>query len=462
LRCIGGCGSRASARSRSEGQALKARGFEPPIDREEIYAFEDWWKRLQALIIRADTVVFAISPDAVGSDQALREVEYAASLNKRFAPIVCRRAEDSSTPEALRRLNFIFFDDPARFEVSADQLAEALLTDIAWIRMQTEFGKQAQDWVSAGYPSGLLLRSPALEEAERWIASRPHEVPLPTAATQTFIAEGRRMQTRRRQVLAASLLAGLVVALGLAGIAFWEAARADRNFTAAKQAVDGLVFDIAQGLRGVVGMRVDTIRKILGTAQNTTDQLTQTAPNDPQLLRSRVAMFTNFVATYLAAGDVQDAAVAADQSYEINRKLAAKYPDDVQAQRDLSVSLNWLGEVKLQKGDEKGALAAYKERYDIRHRLAAEGQEGTEALRDLSISLDHLGDLELRGDNWKAALGAYQESYDIRTRLAAQAQGDPEAQRDLSTSLYHLGDAKLKGVIERARSPPTGRASASP
>jgi len=112
-------------------------------------------------------------------------------------------------------------------------------------------------------------------------------------------------------------------------------------------------------------MRVDTIRKILGTAQNTTDQLTQTAPNDPQLLRSRVAMFTNFVATYLAAGDVQDAAVAADQSYEINRKLAAKYPDDVQAQRDLSVSLNWLGEVKLQKGDEKGALAAYKAK--VRH-----------------------------------------------------------------------------------------------
>ena len=30
--------------------ALKARGFEPLIDRSEIYAFEDWWKRLQSLI----------------------------------------------------------------------------------------------------------------------------------------------------------------------------------------------------------------------------------------------------------------------------------------------------------------------------------------------------------------------------------------------------------------------------
>ena len=45
--------------------ALKARGFEVLIDRQEIYAFEDWWKRIQALIGSADTVVFVLSPDAV-------------------------------------------------------------------------------------------------------------------------------------------------------------------------------------------------------------------------------------------------------------------------------------------------------------------------------------------------------------------------------------------------------------
>src|SRR5713226_2744616 len=89
--------------------ALKARGFEPLIDRSEIYAFEEWWKRIEALIARADTVVFVLSPDAVASDVALREVPFAASLNKRFAPIVYRRVGDKELPEALRRLNFIFF-----------------------------------------------------------------------------------------------------------------------------------------------------------------------------------------------------------------------------------------------------------------------------------------------------------------------------------------------------------------
>src|SRR3984957_3766280 len=139
---------------RLEG-ALKARGFEPLIDRTEIYAFEDWWKRIQALIGKADTVVFVLSPDAVASEIALKEVTHAASLNKRFAPIVCQRVEDRAIPEALQRLNFIFFDDPAHFEESADRLADALQTDIGWVRQHTEFGEAARRWsAQAQHPHG--------------------------------------------------------------------------------------------------------------------------------------------------------------------------------------------------------------------------------------------------------------------------------------------------------------------
>src|SRR5437660_4400808 len=91
--------------------ALKARGIEPLVDRSEIYAFEDWWKRIEALIAAADTVIFVLSPDAVASEICAREVAFAASLNKRFAPVVSRPVEDKGVPEALARLNFIFLDD---------------------------------------------------------------------------------------------------------------------------------------------------------------------------------------------------------------------------------------------------------------------------------------------------------------------------------------------------------------
>jgi TIR domain len=51
---------------------LTAHGIEALIDRSEICAFEDWWKRIEALIAGADTVIFVLSPDAVASEVALR------------------------------------------------------------------------------------------------------------------------------------------------------------------------------------------------------------------------------------------------------------------------------------------------------------------------------------------------------------------------------------------------------
>src|SRR5262249_25473218 len=200
--------------------ALKARGFEPLIDRTDIYAFEEWWTRIEGLIASADTVVFVLSPDSVASEVALKEVAFAASLHKRLAPVVRRRVDDKAVPEALGKLNFVFFQDDTEFEASADRLAEALNTDIAWIRQHTEIGEQARHWAAAGRPGGLLLRSPALEEAEHWIAAAPKSAPPPTDEIRAFISESRRATTRRRNILTGSLAAGLVLALALAGLAY--------------------------------------------------------------------------------------------------------------------------------------------------------------------------------------------------------------------------------------------------
>ena len=65
-------------------------------------------------------------------------------------------------------------------------------------------------------------------------------------------------------------------------------------------------------------------------------------------------------------------AAAAGQSLDIARKLAAQDPGNAEAQRDVSVSLERLGDVKLQGGEQAGALAAYQESLDIRRKLAAQ------------------------------------------------------------------------------------------
>jgi hypothetical protein len=173
--------------------ALKACGFEPLIDRAEIYAFEDWWKRIEALIVQADTIAFVLSPESVASRICQKEVDFAESLNKRFAPIVWRHVSPEATPVALSRLNWIFFDEAARFDEYMEQLAEALETNIGWIRKHTEFGELARRWDTAGRPgpSGLMLRPPILDEAEGWLAWRPHKAPEPTETTRAFVGASR-------------------------------------------------------------------------------------------------------------------------------------------------------------------------------------------------------------------------------------------------------------------------------
>jgi len=201
--------------------ALGGRGFETFIDREEIFAFEPWWERIQKLIGRADTVIFVLSPDSVSSDIALKELAYAASLNKRLAPIVWRAVKDGAVPDVLRQLNFIFFDEQEAFGASVGRLADALQTDIGWLRQHTEYGEAERRWSEAGKPNGLLLHSPTLDIAVHWLGSHPPNAPEATTEVRTFIAASRQAQRRvqRRQRLARlsifTLLVGVI--LGLLG-----------------------------------------------------------------------------------------------------------------------------------------------------------------------------------------------------------------------------------------------------
>ena len=204
--------------------ALKERGFEGLIDRSDILPSEPWLPRIEELIAQADTVLFVISPEAVSSKVCKDEVAFAGRLNKRFVPVLWRRVSAKEVPKELSDPQWIFFDDPAPFDERIDELAKALETDIQWIRKHTEFGEAARRWAVAGRPGprGLLLRSPMLEDAEGWITSRPPSAPAPTGETEAFIYESRRGANRRRNILIGSLFAGLVVAVMLTELVYWQ------------------------------------------------------------------------------------------------------------------------------------------------------------------------------------------------------------------------------------------------
>jgi tetratricopeptide (TPR) repeat protein len=437
--------------------ALKARGFEPLIDRAEIYAFEDWWKRIQGLIGKADTIIFTLSPDAVASEICAKEVAHAASLNKRFAPIVCRRVADSAVPEALRRLNFVFFDDEAQFEGSVDRLAEALRTDIGWIRQHTEYGEAARHWSASGRPGGILLRSPALEEAERWIASRPAGAPAATDETQAFIAESRRGTTRRRNILTGSLAAGLVLALALAGLAYWQRGiavqerqiaeqqrkRAEDTLAAATKTANSLVFDLAQRFRDTVGIPATLVKDILDRARGLQEELTKSGQVTPDLKRSEAEALDETSESLLAIGDTAGALATAEQGRQIFTALLAGNPNNTTWQRELSVALNKVGDAQMAQGDRTGALKSYSDSLAIRNRLAQSNPSDTARQHDFSVSLINVGDVQVAQGDLAGALKSFGDSLAIAERLAQSEPDKSDWQRDQSIQHSRIGRVQM-------------------
>ena len=336
-------------------------------------------------------------------------------------------------------------------------------------RIRADMEENCRKWEMSKRRSELLLRGLPLVEAETIVGKyrddiAPELLNFVSASREQFYRRQRMVeiaaavfalvavfavyQWLRAESAARVALEQQAVAEAARARAEQETQRADRNFVAAKETVDGLIFNIAQGLSGIVGMKVDTIHHILNTVQSTVDELIQATPDDPQLLRSRLVMFGNFVDTYIAAGDLNDATAAAAQSLAIARKLSAQDPNNAEALRDVSVSLEKLGDVSLLGSDHTGAVAAYQESLDIRRKLAAQAGGNTKAQHDVLVSLWKLGDAKLQGGERAQALAAYEESLAIARKLAAQDPNNKDARRDVGASLQRLGDVRLQAEDE--------------
>lgn len=213
---------------------LAACGFAPYIDRHDIAGGEDWKLRLAGLIAEADTVVYVISPDSLTSEMCGWELAQSLQLSKRVLPVVWRPIDDGAAPEDLRRLNYIFFSGDGRtFAAGLADLAQALRTDIGWIREHTRLGALAQRWEARNRSDALLLRGDELDAAAAWSGAKPMAAPPITDAQADFIkasSDARTEAQRRAQRARAGLLtavSAVAVALAiLSGAALWQWSRA--------------------------------------------------------------------------------------------------------------------------------------------------------------------------------------------------------------------------------------------
>jgi tetratricopeptide (TPR) repeat protein len=451
---------------------LAERGFDAFLDKTDIAPGEPWKDRLAGLIAAADTVVFAISPDSVVSGICAWELEESVRLGKRIIPVVTRRVPDADAPPSLARLNWVFFTETDDQNTAGEMLEAALRTDLAWVREHTRLAELARRWDHQGRSNGATLRGADLEAAERWLDRRPADANAPTDLHQDFIRASRRAATARQRYWIGGSLAVAVMAIALA--AFAEVSRrdadaqrvvaqtqrtaaeqarneaqaqrdrAERTLTLATGTANGLVFDLAQKFRNVLGVPAATIKDILDRARLLQDQLLGSGEANPELSRSQAAALEETSRTLLTLGDTQGAFAAGKKAQEIFQALLAQQPDSRSFQDDLSVSYDDMGNVAVKQGHLPEALASYQAGLAIRERLAKSDPGNAKWQRGLSVSYDKIANVQMAQGYLPEALSSHQAGLAIDERLTKSDPGNAEWQHDLSISYDSIATVQMR------------------
>jgi len=240
---------------------LKERNREVWVDWQDIPLSADWWLEIANAIEAADTFVFVVSPDSMGSPICNLEIAHARNNNKRLIPILYRRTDiedaldrlderelsentlsvlEGRTIEevarknwnAVSRHNWLYFEDMSHFDENIERLISVLETDLAHVKEHTRLLVRAAEWDRRDHGNAFLLSGEAVREAEEWLTHGMDKEPAPTALHADYIAASRRMLERRQRRLLIGVSAALVIAVILtvvAGVlAFVAAEQAER------------------------------------------------------------------------------------------------------------------------------------------------------------------------------------------------------------------------------------------
>jgi WD40 repeat protein len=192
------------------------------FDQESIAEGSDFETEIFRGIAQAENFLFIISPDSIESPFCAREVEYAASLNKRIITLLWRETDPSTMPAALAAVQWINFIHLG-YEKGFSQLIRNLNIDRGYVQEHNKWSQKSIEWDSRSRPNDLLLRGAALDSAESWLneAKKSGKQPAPTKLQIEYIGQSRKAALAARIRLIVFTAVFLLVS-GLTIFAFYQ------------------------------------------------------------------------------------------------------------------------------------------------------------------------------------------------------------------------------------------------
>jgi serine/threonine protein kinase/tetratricopeptide (TPR) repeat protein len=172
-------------------------------------------------------------------------------------------------------------------------------------------------------------------------------------------------------------------------------------------------------------------------------QLAAANPGDREAQRDLAISFEKLGNWRTLLGQLTEAATAYQRRLAIFRELANSDPSDARAKRDVGLACVTLSVAQLRTGQLSDAQSTCQEGVDVLQKLSAADPQDPAIHSDLSAAYTILGDIHIRSSRASEALAAYQACLDISQRMAKAYPDEAEAQRDLANAFDRFGDIQL-------------------
>jgi WD40 repeat protein len=194
--------------ARKLNDALQLQGKTTWFDQESIASGSDFQQEINQGIEASDNFLFIISPRSVNSPYCNSEVEYAASLNKRFITVLHKEVKTKDLHPELAKVQWIDFNRNQKdFNANFNQLLRTIETDREHLRSHSKWLQRALEWEHKNKNDDLLLRGSNLINAKEWLQETEDKKKKPaiTSLQKEFIQASQKAvelaeEEKRRQL----------------------------------------------------------------------------------------------------------------------------------------------------------------------------------------------------------------------------------------------------------------------
>ena len=321
-----------------------------------------------------------------------------------------------------------------RVEVAHEALLRHWALLNSWLREEHDFllGKQQlehslrewQDLAEDQQDKGLL-RGIALERGREWLFADKAGL---SAEEKDFIRRSHQAEEQQRKGQRNRLLGFVSALVVVAGVAIWQAFSAteaekvaqnqEQQAQKAREQAEGvinfMVFDLRDKLEpiGRLGIMRDVQERVGTYYDNAGDGI-----KNQQHLWQRATNRINRGDTEAAQGNLKTAEQLYHEANQFMQQRADSDPSNAGWQRDLSVSLNKIGNILSAQGKLDEAKAVFEKDLAIAQTLADNDPSNAGWQRDLSVSFEKIAGIYLEQEILPKAAELFQQQLTIIEKL---------------------------------------------